>query len=62
MRSSKRRQGERELDSRQIGEWVMRELYLLDRVAYIRFASVYKRFQDVSEFQETIVKMQAEEV
>lgn len=45
-----RRSGEREIESRQIGEWVMEQLYKLDRVAYVRFASVYRRFEDVSEF------------
>ena len=39
--------GEREIPSRQIGEMVMQELYKLDKVAYIRFASVYRAFQDV---------------
>ena len=52
-----RRTGEREIDSRQIGEWVMEQLYRLDHVAYVRFASVYKRFQDVSEFQQAIEQM-----
>lgn len=49
--------GEREIDSRQVGEWVMEQLYRLDHVAYVRFASVYKRFQDVSEFRQTIDEM-----
>ncbi len=53
-----RRTGDREIDSRQIGEWVMEQLFRLDHVAYVRFASVYKRFQDVSEFRQTIDKMQ----
>ena len=46
--------GEREIDSRRIGELVMRELYKLDKVAYIRFASVYKDFQDVEDFRDVI--------
>lgn len=46
--------GSREVRSRQIGELVMGELYKLDKVAYIRFASVYKSFQDVGDFQEAI--------
>ena len=46
--------GEREIDSRQIGEWVMEQLFRLDHIAYVRFASVYKRFEDVSEFQRAI--------
>ena len=44
------RSGEREIPSRQIGEMVMQELYKLDKVAYIRFASVYRSFQDVQIF------------
>jgi transcriptional repressor NrdR len=55
-----RRTGDREIDSRQVGEWVMEQLYRLDHVAYVRFASVYKRFQDVSEFRQTIEKMQGD--
>jgi transcriptional repressor NrdR len=46
--------GEREIGSRRVGEMVMRELYKLDKVAYIRFASVYKSFQDVDDFREAI--------
>jgi transcriptional repressor NrdR len=46
--------GEREISSRSIGEMVMTELYKLDKVGYIRFASVYKSFQDVSDFREAI--------
>ena len=42
--------GLREVPSSRIGELVMRELKRLDKVAYIRFASVYRSFQDVSEF------------
>jgi len=42
--------GERELESREIGEAVMRELHALDAVAYVRFASVYRSFRDVHEF------------
>ena len=46
--------GEREAPSRQIGEMVMHELYKLDKVAYIRFASVYRSFQDVDDFRDVI--------
>jgi transcriptional repressor NrdR len=46
--------GERELLARQIGEMVMLELYKLDKVAYIRFASVYRSFQDVEDFRDVI--------
>ncbi len=52
-----RRSGEREIDSRQVGELVMKQLYRLDHVAYVRFASVYKRFKDVSDFRQTIDQM-----
>lgn len=50
--------GEREVKSRQIGEWVMNELRQLDQVAYVRFASVYRSFQDVNEFREEIERLQ----
>ena len=46
--------GEREVPSRQIGEMVMRELHALDKVAYIRFASVYRSFSDVSDFRDAL--------
>lgn len=46
--------GERELPSRTIGEKVMEELRQLDQVAYVRFASVYRSFQDVEEFRREI--------
>ncbi|MCU0842472.1 MAG: transcriptional regulator NrdR [Thiobacillaceae bacterium] len=46
--------GEREVTSRYIGELVMAELKRLDKVAYIRFASVYKSFQDVDDFRDVI--------
>jgi transcriptional repressor NrdR len=46
--------GEREIGSRQLGEMVMKELLKLDKVAYIRFASVYKSFQDVGDFSDAI--------
>lgn len=52
-----RRRGEREIDSREVGELVMKQLYRLDHVAYVRFASVYKRFKDVSDFRQTIDEM-----
>lgn len=52
--------GERELKSRQIGDWMMEELKNLDEVAYVRFASVYRRFQDVNEFREEIERLQGE--
>jgi len=46
--------GEREVESRVVGELVMDELRHLDEVAYVRFASVYRRFQDVEAFREEI--------
>ncbi len=46
--------GEREVPSRSVGELVMEELRQLDEVAYVRFASVYHRFQDVDAFREQI--------
>jgi transcriptional repressor NrdR len=46
--------GLRELPSTRIGELVMRELKRLDKVAYVRFASVYRKFEDVDEFQKLI--------
>lgn len=54
--------GERELQSRLVGEEVMRELKELDDVAYVRFASVYRRFQDVSEFQQEIERLARDKV
>lgn len=50
--------GERELDSRVIGEWVMNELRELDQVAYVRFASVYRSFEDVNAFREEIERLE----
>lgn len=49
--------GEREIQSRQLGEEVMTELRQLDKVAYVRFASVYRSFQDVKEFKEEIERL-----
>jgi transcriptional repressor NrdR len=46
--------GESEVTSIRIGEWVMDELRKLDKVAYIRFASVYRSFEDVQEFKDVI--------
>lgn len=50
--------GVREIPSRRIGEMVMRELRKLDQVAYIRFASVYRSFQGVDDFQDAIKEVQ----
>ena len=49
--------GVREVVSGQVGELVMRELKRLDKIAYIRFASVYKSFEDVTEFQDAIAEV-----
>jgi transcriptional repressor NrdR len=53
-----RKSGEREVPSRQVGELVMRELKKLDQVAYVRFASVYRKFEDVQAFREEIEKLE----
>ena len=55
-----RASGERELPSRQLGEWVVNELRQLDQVAFVRFASVYRSFEDVNEFREEIERLEKE--
>ncbi len=52
--------GEREISSRQIGELVMKELARLDKVAYVRFASVYRSFQDLDDFRDAIREANSE--
>jgi len=52
--------GDREVSSRRIGEWVMEELKELDEVAYVRFASVYRSFQDVDAFSEEVQRLRNE--
>mgnify|MGYP003636952795 FL=1 len=49
--------GEREVPAMVVGEMVMNELKQLDEVAYIRFASVYRRFQDLNQFREEIERL-----
>ena len=49
--------GEREIHSRLVGEWVMIELQGLDQVAYVRFASVYRCFEDVNQFHQEIERL-----
>ena len=49
--------GEREVPARLVGELVMDELHRLDEVAYVRFASVYRSFQDVDAFHEEIERL-----
>jgi transcriptional repressor NrdR len=55
-----RASGEREIAARQLGEWVMNELRALDQVAYVRFASVYRSFEDVNAFREEIERLENE--
>ena len=55
-----RETGEPEVKTRKMGEFVMDELRVLDDVAYVRFASVYRSFQDVSEFAKEILKLDQE--
>ncbi len=56
-----RAHGEREVQSLVVGELVMNELKKLDEVAYIRFASVYRRFQDLNEFRKEIDLMASDQ-
>jgi transcriptional repressor NrdR len=51
--------GEREVTSREIGELVMDELHHLDEVAYVRFASVYRSFQDLDAFRHEIERVRS---
>ena len=51
--------GEKEIDSREIGEMVIDRLHSLDQVAYVRFASVYREFSDVSEFMDALRSLAA---
>lgn len=50
--------GEREVPSDQMGAWVMAELKNVDQVAYVRFASVYRRFEDVQAFREAVEQLE----
>ena len=50
--------GEREVPSRQIGEALMDTLHQLDQVAYVRFASVYRQFEDIEEFRAELDKLE----
>ncbi|HGN1328609.1 TPA: transcriptional regulator NrdR [Proteus mirabilis] len=58
IKSQLRATGERDIPSKQIGNFVMEQLKKLDKVAYIRFASVYRSFEDVRDFGEEIAKLQ----
>jgi len=51
--------GEREVSGRFIGDMVMEELRALDQVAYVRYASVYRSFQDIAEFREEVERLQS---
>ena len=53
-----RTSGDRELPSLRVGEFVMAELKKLDQVAYVRFASVYRSFEDVQAFREEIERLE----
>ena len=52
-----RSSGEREILPRLVGEAVMQTLRKIDEVAFIRFASVYRRFEDITEFSEEVEKL-----
>jgi transcriptional repressor NrdR len=58
IKSQMRATGEREVDAKFIGNLVMEELKGLDKVAYIRFASVYQSFTDIREFGEEIARLE----
>lgn len=55
-----RASGEREVESRKVGDWVMEQLRTLDQVAYVRFASVYRKFEDVRAFLDEIERLERE--
>ena len=48
---------EKEMEASEIGQFVMKKLEALDKVAYVRFASVYREFKDVMEFKEELEKI-----
>ena len=58
IKSKLRATGEREVPSAMVGNLVMEQLRILDKVAYIRFASVYRSFEDIKEFGEEIAKLE----
>ena len=60
IRQTLRARGDREINARDIGESVMQALKTLDHVAYIRFASVYRKFQDLDEFRAEIDRLSQE--
>lgn len=58
IKNTLRSTGEREVPSRQIGEALMEALHGLDQVAYVRFASVYRQFEDIEEFRAELDKLE----
>lgn len=50
--------GEREISSQLLGEWVMEELRALDKVAYVRYASIYRSFEDINAFQKELERLE----
>ena len=60
IKNALRATGEREVKSVFLGELVMENLKKLDKVAYVRFASVYRSFEDISEFREAIESLESE--
>ncbi|MFT5812777.1 MAG: transcriptional repressor NrdR [Psychroserpens sp.] len=57
LKSQLRATGEREVSSEMLGTIIMEQLKILDKVAYIRFASVYRSFEDIKEFGEEIARL-----
>lgn len=57
IKSQLRATGEREVSSQLLGNLIMDELVLVDKVAYVRFASVYRSFKDIREFGEEIARL-----
>ena len=60
VKSQMRATGEREVDSELLGNFIMEQLKKLDKVAYVRFASVYRSFEDIREFGEEIARLDDE--
>jgi transcriptional repressor NrdR len=57
VKSALRATGEREISSEMLGNTIMEQLKYLDKVAYVRFASVYRSFEDIKEFGEEIARL-----
>lgn len=60
VKSQMRATGEREVSSELLGNFIMEQLKTLDKVAYVRFASVYRSFEDIREFGEEIARLDDE--